>query len=138
VQCGIKGYPEDVAIANLITAKNDTILVPINMNTKQFLKAYVKAHGIQVFPKPTIDNSIADMIDEVNGAPPIDTAANVDANQEENGKAAPPQDQAEGVDDRNQDDKEVCEVQRTRSRRQQQRYRARQQKEEAKAALHLI
>jgi hypothetical protein len=102
-QCGIKGYPKDVAIADLIAAKNDTILVPINMNTKQFLKAYVKAHGIQVFPKPTIDSNIAKMINEVNGAPPIDSAANVDANQEENGKAAPPQDQAEGADNRNQD-----------------------------------
>jgi hypothetical protein len=107
VQCGIKGYPKDVAVADLITAKNDTILVPINMNTKQFLKAYVKAHGIQVFPKPTIDNSIAKVINEVNDAPPIDAAANVDANQEENGKAAPPQDQAEGADDRNQDDEMI-------------------------------
>jgi hypothetical protein len=31
----------DVAIADLVSAKNDTILVPINMNTKQFLKAYI-------------------------------------------------------------------------------------------------
>ncbi len=104
-QCGIKGYPKDVATANLIAAKNDTILVPINMNTKQFLKAYIKAHGIQVFPEPTIDNNIAEMIHKVNGAPPINAAANVDANQEENGEAAPPQDQAEGADDRNQNDK---------------------------------
>ncbi len=102
-QSEIRGYPKDVAIANLVTAKNDTILVPINMNTKQFLKAYIKAHGIQVFPKPTIENDIADLIDKVNGAPPIGTAANVDANQEESGKAAPPQDQAEGANDRNQD-----------------------------------
>jgi hypothetical protein len=63
-QCGIKGYPEDVAIANLIAAKNDTILVPINMNMKQFLKAYIKVHGIQVFSKPTIDNNIAKMINK--------------------------------------------------------------------------
>jgi hypothetical protein len=34
--------------------------------------------------------------------------------------------------------KEVCKVQRTRSRRQQQCYRAQQQKEEAKAASRLI
>jgi hypothetical protein len=47
-QCGIRRYPEDVAIADLAAAENDTILVPINMNTKQFPKAYVKAHGIQV------------------------------------------------------------------------------------------
>jgi hypothetical protein len=33
-QCGIKGYPKDVAIADLVVAKNDSILVPINMNTK--------------------------------------------------------------------------------------------------------
>jgi hypothetical protein len=38
-QCVIKGYPKDVATADLIAAKNDTILVLINMNTKQFLKA---------------------------------------------------------------------------------------------------
>ncbi len=50
------------------------------MNTKQFLKAYIKAHGIQVFPKPTIDNDIAKMIDKVNGAPPIDAVTSVDAN----------------------------------------------------------
>jgi hypothetical protein len=79
-QCGIRGYPEDAAIANLIAEKNNIILVPINMNTKQFLKAYVKVHGIQVFPKPTIDNDIADLINKVNGAPPIEGAANVDAN----------------------------------------------------------
>jgi hypothetical protein len=34
--------------------------------------------------------------------------------------------------------KEVCEVQHTPSRRQQQRYCAQQQKEEAEAASHLI
>jgi hypothetical protein len=68
-QCGIRGYSKDTAITNLVAAKNDTILVPINMNTKQFLKAYVKAHGIQVSPKPTIDNDIADLMDEFNGAP---------------------------------------------------------------------
>ncbi len=66
---------------------------------------YIKAHGIQVFPEPTIDNDIANLINEVNSAPPIIAAANVDANQEENGEAAPPQDQAEGANYRNQDDK---------------------------------
>ncbi len=55
-----------------------------------------------MFPKPTIDNDIADLINKVNSAPLIDAAANVDANQEENGKASPPQDQAEGANDRNQ------------------------------------
>ncbi len=49
-QCGIAGYSEDFAIADLIMVKNDNILVPVNLNTKQFLNAYVKAHGIQVFP----------------------------------------------------------------------------------------
>ncbi len=75
------------------------------MNSKQFLKSYITVHGIQVFPKPNINNDIADLINKVNGAPPINAAANVDANQEESGKAAPPQDQAEGAIDRNQDDK---------------------------------
>ena len=37
------------------------------MNTKQFLKAYGKVHGIQVFPKHTIHNDIANLIDKVNG-----------------------------------------------------------------------
>jgi hypothetical protein len=44
VQCGIMGYPKDVAIADLIAAKTDTILVPIDMDTKKFLKTYVKLH----------------------------------------------------------------------------------------------
>ena len=70
-QCGITGYSEDVAIADLITIKNDTILVPVNLNTKQFLKVYVKAHGIQVFPKPSINNNISNLIDEINGAGPV-------------------------------------------------------------------
>jgi hypothetical protein len=43
-QCEITGYPEDAAIADLIAAKNDTVFVLIGLNTKQFLKAYVKAH----------------------------------------------------------------------------------------------
>jgi hypothetical protein len=47
-QCGIRRYSKDAAITDLVTAKNDTILVPINMQTKQFLKAYVRVHGIQV------------------------------------------------------------------------------------------
>ena len=45
-QCGITGCSEDVAIADLITIKNDNSLVPVILNTKQFLKTYVKAHGI--------------------------------------------------------------------------------------------
>jgi hypothetical protein len=88
-QCGIVNYPKDVAIANFIAAKNDTVLVPLNIDLKKFLKAYMKAHGIQVFPKPTINNNIADLIDKVNGNPRIDPRAN-------DGNAAP-QDQAEGV-----------------------------------------
>jgi hypothetical protein len=106
-QCGIVNHPEDVAIANFITAKNDTVLVPLNMDLKKFLKAYMKAHGIKVFPKPTINNNIADLIDKVNGTPRIDPPAN-------DGDAAP-QDQAEGVaaegaaadDERTQDDEMI-------------------------------
>ena len=59
------------------------------MDLRKFLKAYVKAHGIQVFPKPTIDNNIAEIIDEVNGTPQITPHAN-------DCKAAP-QDQPVGV-----------------------------------------
>ena len=113
-QCGITGYPEDVAIADLIAAKSDTVLVPIGLNTKQFLKAYIKAHGIQVFPKPTIDNDIADLIDEINGAPRIDANADADINQGEIvliGEAALAQDQAEGEEEaRNQDDAEMIQL----------------------------
>ena len=113
-QCGITGYPEDVAIADLIAAKSDTVLVPIGLNTKQFLKAYIKAHGIQVFPKPTIDNDIADLIDEINGAPRIDANADADINQGEIvliGEAALAQDQAEGEEEaRDQDDAEMIQL----------------------------
>jgi hypothetical protein len=112
-QCGITGYPKDVAIADLIAAKSDTVLVPIGLNTKQFLKAYIKAHEIRVFPKPTIDNDIADLINEINGAPQININADVDANQEEIlliGKAAPAQDQAEGEEARNQDNAKMIQL----------------------------
>jgi hypothetical protein len=60
------------------------------MDSKKFLKTYVKAHGCQVFPMPTIENNTAGLINEVNGTPPFDTAADVEAIQEENGKAPPP------------------------------------------------
>ena len=63
VQCGIMGYSKDVAIADLITIKHDNILVPVNLSTKQFLKTYVKAHGIPVFPKPAIDSNLSNLID---------------------------------------------------------------------------
>jgi hypothetical protein len=88
-QCGIVNCPKEVAIANFIAAKNDTVLIPLNMDLKKFLKACMKAHGIQVFPKLTINNNIADLINEVNGTPRIDPPAN-DSN-------AAPQDQVEGV-----------------------------------------
>ena len=91
-QCGITGYSEDVAIADLITIKNDTILVPVNLNTKQFLKVYVKAHGIQVFPKPSINNNISNLIDEINGAPPVQAnaeEADAVANQADGFEGAP-------------------------------------------------
>jgi hypothetical protein len=115
-QCGITGYSEDVAIADLIAIKNDTILVPVNLNTKQFLKAYVKAHGIQVFPKPSINNNLSDLIDEINGAPPVQAnaeEADADANQA-NGVEAAPQDQVhilEEEEEGNQnDDAEMMEL----------------------------
>ncbi len=38
VQCWITGYPEDVAFADLIAAKTNTTLNPINMDSKKFLK----------------------------------------------------------------------------------------------------
>ncbi len=96
-----------ITIADFIAAKNDTVLVPLNMDLKKFLKAYINAHGIQVFPKPTINNNIADIINEVNGTPQIDPPAN--------DNDAAPQDQAEGVaaegvaadDERTQDDEMV-------------------------------
>ncbi len=34
--------------------KTDTILVPVDMDTKKFLKTYIKVHVLQVVPKPTI------------------------------------------------------------------------------------
>ncbi len=75
-QCGIVNYRKAVAIADLILAKNDTVLLPLNMDLKKFLKAYINAHGIQDFPKPTINNNIADIINEVNGTPQIDPPTN--------------------------------------------------------------
>jgi len=98
-QCGIMGYSKDVAIADLITIKHDNILVPVNLSTKQFLKAYVKAHGIQVFPKPSIDSNLSDLINEVNGAPPVQAPAKeADAGAvQADGTEAAPHDQAEGA-----------------------------------------
>jgi hypothetical protein len=108
-QCGIVNCPKEVAIANFIAAKNDTVLIPLNMDLKKFLKACMKAHGIQVFPKPTINNNNADLINEVNGTPQIDPPAN-------DGDAAP-LDQAEGVaaegaaaDDKRTQDDEMIEA----------------------------
>jgi hypothetical protein len=79
------------------------------MDLKKFLKAYMKAHGIQVFPKPTINNNSADLINKVNGTPPTDPPAN-------HGNAVP-QDQVEGVaaegaaaDDKRTQDDEMIEA----------------------------
>ena len=97
-QCGNPGYSKDVAIADLIKIKHDNILVPVNLNIKQFLKTYVKAHGSQVFPKPSIDNYLSDLIDEINGAPPVQAPAkevDAGANQADGVEEAAPQDQAE-------------------------------------------
>jgi hypothetical protein len=97
-QCGIPGYSKDVVIADLITIKHDNILVPVNLNTKQFLKTYFKAQGIQVFPKPSIDNNLSDLIDEISGAPPVQAPAkevDAGANQAYGIEEAAPQDQAE-------------------------------------------
>jgi len=112
-QCGIMGYSEDVAIADLITIKNDTILVPVNLNTKQFLKVYVKAHGIQVFPK----NNISNLIDEINGAPPYQAdakEADADANQADGVVAAPQDPQVWNLEEEEEgnqnDDAEMMEL----------------------------
>ena len=116
-QCGITGYSEDVAIADLITIKNDTILVPVNLNTKQFLKVYVKAHGIQVFPKPSINNNISNLIDEINGAPPVQAnaeEADADANQADGVEGAPQDPQVWNLEEEEEgnqnDDAEMMEL----------------------------
>lgn len=117
-QCGITGYSEDVAIADLITIKNKSILVSVNLNTKQFLKAYVKAHGIQVFPKPSIYNNLSNLIDEINGAPPVQAnaeEADAGANQADGVEAAPQdQDQVEDLEEEEEgdqnDDAEMMEL----------------------------
>jgi len=80
--------------------------VPVNLNTKQFLKAYLKAHGIQVFPKPSINNNLSNLIDEINRAPPVQAnaeEADAGANHADGVEAAP-QDQVEDLEEEEEGD----------------------------------
>ncbi len=69
---GAKGYDEIIAVMDLIAMHGNKVAAPINASPHNLLVLLKEATGLTIIPSPTVQHSLMEVVDKVNGtaAPP--------------------------------------------------------------------
>jgi len=70
-QVGIEGYDAIVAIMDLLSMHGNEALAPLNVTTHDFLVLLKEAAGMTTIPSPTVDHSLTELLDKINGTSPF-------------------------------------------------------------------
>jgi len=72
---GAEGYNDNVAVMDLFTMHGNEVAAPLKVTPHNLLVLFKKAVGLTIIPLPTIEHSLTEIIDKVNGtAPPAEAA----------------------------------------------------------------
>jgi hypothetical protein len=67
---GTKGYNENVAIMDLLTMHGNKVAALLNVSPHDLLVLLKEATGLTIIPSPTIEYSLMEIIDKINGTAP--------------------------------------------------------------------
>ena len=72
---GAEGYNDNVAVMDLFTMHGNKVAAPLKVTPHDLLVLFKEAVGLTIIPLPTIEHSLTEIIDKVNGtAPPAEAA----------------------------------------------------------------
>jgi hypothetical protein len=70
-QVGAEGYDASVTIMDLLAMHGNDVAAPLNITPHYFLVLFKEAAGLTTIPTPTVDHSMTELIDKINGTPPL-------------------------------------------------------------------
>ncbi len=70
-QVRAKGYNASVTIMDLLAMHGNDVAAPLNVTPHDFLILFKEAAGLTTIPTPTVDHSMTELIDKINGTPPL-------------------------------------------------------------------
>jgi hypothetical protein len=71
-QVGTEGYNKSVAVMDLLAMRSNDIAAPLNVTPHDFLVLCKGATGLTNIPTPTVDHSMTELINKINGTPPLE------------------------------------------------------------------
>jgi hypothetical protein len=69
-QVGTEGYDANVAIMDLLTMHGTEVIAPLNVTPHDFLVLLKEASGMTSIPLPTVEHSMTELLDKINGKSP--------------------------------------------------------------------
>jgi hypothetical protein len=66
-QVGTEGYDSTVAIMDLLSMHGEMVVASLNVNTHDFLVLLKEATGMTIIPSPTVEHSLSDELNKING-----------------------------------------------------------------------
>ncbi len=67
---GTEGYDATVAVMDLYAMHGDDVLAPLNVTTHDFLELLKEAAGMTMIPSPTVEHSLSEVLNKINGTSP--------------------------------------------------------------------
>jgi hypothetical protein len=71
-QVGTKGYDASITIMDLLAMHGNDIAAPLNVTPPDFLVLFKEATVLTNIPTPTVNHSMTELIDKINGTPPLE------------------------------------------------------------------
>ena len=72
---GAEGYNDSVAVMDLFAMHGNEVAAPLKVTPHDLLVLYKEAAGLTTIPFPTVEHSLTEIIDKVNGTAPAEEAA---------------------------------------------------------------
>jgi len=66
-QVGTKGYNDSVAVMDLLAMHGTEVVALLNVTPHDFLVLLKKAAGMMIIPFPTVEHSMTELLDKING-----------------------------------------------------------------------
>jgi hypothetical protein len=70
-QVGAEGYNASIAIMDLLAMHGNDVAAPLNVTPHDFVVLFKEAAGLTTIPTPTVDHSMIELINKINGTPPL-------------------------------------------------------------------
>jgi hypothetical protein len=77
---GIEGYNNNIAVMDLFAMHDNEVAAPLKVTPHDLLVLFKEAAGLTTTPFPTVEHSLTEIIDKVNGTAPAEAARQRDLN----------------------------------------------------------